>query len=168
MNLGTKALVHILAGALTLLCLELSTLPVLAQQAEPQDQQSAAAVTATSDQAAPNGQRSSAPNQPADQQGSSQATESQPDAPIPSPEPIPQQPQATTPPQKPVGTAAAESPNVSGIAASQPAGVAIAPAKQRRARILVLKIGALVAAGVAVGTVAALTRGTPSKPPGAH
>jgi len=168
MNLGTKALVHILAGALTLSCLELSTLPVLAQQAEPQDQQSAAATPATGDQAAPNGQHSAAPNQPADQQGISQATKSQPDAPIPSPEPIPQQPQATTPSQKPVGTAAAESPNVSGIAASQPAGVAIAPAKQRRARILVLKIGALVAAGVAVGTVAALTRGTPSKPPGAH
>src|SRR4051812_19596476 len=34
--------------------------------------------------------------------------------------------------QRPVGTAAAEAPKVSGITAAQPAGVAIAPAKQRR------------------------------------
>ncbi len=71
-------------------------------------------------------------------------------------------------PQRPVGTAAAEAPNVSGITAAQPAGVAIAPAKQRRVRTLVLKVGAIVGAGVAVGTVIALTMGTSSKPPGAH
>lgn len=71
-------------------------------------------------------------------------------------------------PQRPVGTAAAEAPNVSGITAAQPAGVAIAPAKQRRVRTLVLKVGAIVGAGVAVGTTLALTMGTSSKPPGAH
>lgn len=71
-------------------------------------------------------------------------------------------------PQRPVGTAAAEAPTVSGITAAQPAGVAIAPAKQRRVRTLVLKVGALVGAGVALGTTLALTAGTPSKPPGAH
>jgi hypothetical protein len=70
--------------------------------------------------------------------------------------------------QRPVGTAAAEAPNVSGITAAQPAGVAIAPAKQRRVRTLVLKVGAIVGAGVAVGTTLALTMGTSSKPPGAH
>lgn len=70
--------------------------------------------------------------------------------------------------QRPVGTAAAESNAVSGVAASQPSGVAIAPAKQRRARSLVLKVGALIGAGVAVGTVVALSAGTSSKPPGAH
>jgi hypothetical protein len=68
----------------------------------------------------------------------------------------------------PVGTAVAESPNASGIAASQPAGVAIAPAKQRRVRTIVLRMGALVGAGVAVGSVVALTAATSSKPPGAH
>lgn len=70
--------------------------------------------------------------------------------------------------QRPVGTAAAEAPKVSGITAAQPAGVAIAPAKQRRVRTIVLKVGAIVGAGAALGTVIALTAATPSKPPGAH
>lgn len=70
--------------------------------------------------------------------------------------------------QRPVGTAAAEGPKVSGITAAQPAGVAIAPAKQRRVRILVLKVGAILGAGAAIGTVVALSAATPSKPPGAH
>jgi hypothetical protein len=70
--------------------------------------------------------------------------------------------------QRPVGTAAAETANTSGIAASRPAGVAIAPAKQGRARALLIKVGAVVGAGVAIGTVMALSTSTPSKPPGAH
>lgn len=74
----------------------------------------------------------------------------------------------TQKPQRPVGTAAAEAPKVSGITAAQPAGVAIAPAKQHRVRTIVLKVGAIVGAGVAVGTVIALTAATSSKPPGAH
>jgi hypothetical protein len=71
-------------------------------------------------------------------------------------------------PQRPVGTAAAEAPTVSGVTAAQPAGFAIAPAKQRRVRTLVLKVGAIVGAGVAVGSVIALTAATSSKPPGAR
>jgi hypothetical protein len=71
-------------------------------------------------------------------------------------------------PQRPVGTAVAETPTVSGVTAAQPAGVAIAPAKQRRVRTLVLKVGAMVGAGVALGTAIALTEATSSKPPGAH
>lgn len=70
--------------------------------------------------------------------------------------------------QKPVGTAAAEAPHATGIAASQPAGVAIAPAKQHRVRTIVIRVGAIVGAGVAVGTVVGLTEATSSKPPGAH
>lgn len=70
--------------------------------------------------------------------------------------------------QRPVGTAAAAAPKVSGITAAQPAGVAIAPAKQRRVRTIVLKVGAIVGAGAALGTVIALTAATPSRPPGAH
>jgi hypothetical protein len=79
--------------------------------------------------------------------------------------------QSTTPSpsaQTPVGTAAAGAPRASGIAASQPAGVAIAPAKQHRLRTIVLKTGAIIAAGAALGTVVALSAATPSKPPGAH
>ena len=71
-------------------------------------------------------------------------------------------------PQRPVGTAAAEAPKVTGITAAQPAGVAIAPARQKRVRTIVLKVGAIIGAGAAVGTVIALTAATPSKPPGAH
>lgn len=74
----------------------------------------------------------------------------------------------TQKPQRPVGTAAAEASTVSGVTAAQPAGVAIAPAKQHRVRTLVLKVGAMVGAGVALGTAIALTEATPSKPPGAH
>jgi hypothetical protein len=70
--------------------------------------------------------------------------------------------------QRPVGTAAAEAPKVSGITAAQPAGVAIAPAKQKRARAIVIKVGAIVGGAAAIGAVVALTRATPSKPPGAH
>ncbi|HKV76755.1 MAG TPA: hypothetical protein VJP02_01360 [Candidatus Sulfotelmatobacter sp.] len=70
--------------------------------------------------------------------------------------------------QRPVGTAAAEGPAVTGVTAAQPAGAAIAPAKQRRVRTVVLKVGAILAAGAAIGTVVALTAATPSKPPGAH
>jgi hypothetical protein len=70
--------------------------------------------------------------------------------------------------QEPVGTAAAESMPTSGVAASRPAGAAVAPAKQRRARSILIKVGALVGAGVAVGTVMALSQGSPSKPPGSQ
>lgn len=82
-------------------------------------------------------------------------------------EQAPDQDQAQKP-QRPVGTAAAEAPKVNGVTAAQPSGVAIAPAKQRRVRTIVLRVGAMVGAGVAIGTVIALTAGTPSKPPGAH
>jgi len=70
--------------------------------------------------------------------------------------------------QRPVGTAAAEAPKVSGITAAEPAGIAIAPAKQHRVRTIAIKVGAIIGAGAALGTVIALTAATPSKPPGAH
>lgn len=70
--------------------------------------------------------------------------------------------------QRPLGTAAAPAPPVSGVTAAQPAGVAIAPAKQHRVRTIILRTGAIVGAAAAIGTVVALTEATPSKPPGAH
>jgi len=70
--------------------------------------------------------------------------------------------------QEPVGTAAAGSVETTGVAASNPAGAAIAPAKQRRTRTILIKVGALVGAGVAIGTVAALSSASPSRPPGAR
>ncbi|HLZ43320.1 MAG TPA: hypothetical protein VKQ11_20295 [Candidatus Sulfotelmatobacter sp.] len=70
--------------------------------------------------------------------------------------------------QRPVGTATAPAPGAAGVTAAQPAGVAIAPAKQHRVRTIILRTGAILGAAAAVGTVVALTEATPSKPPGAH
>ena len=71
-------------------------------------------------------------------------------------------------PHQAVGTAAAESVAVTGVAASRPAGAAVAPAKQRRVRTLLIKVGAVVGVGVAVGTTYALSQASPSRPPGSH
>jgi len=79
----------------------------------------------------------------------------------------PQQLQQNSP-REPVGTAAAESVETTGVAASNPAGAAIAPAKQRRTRSFLIKVGALVGAGAAIGAVAALSSGSPSRPPGSR
>ena len=78
-------------------------------------------------------------------------------------------PQASTSQQEngapqPVGTAAAPSERTLGVAASRPAGAVIAPAKQRRARSFLIKVGVIVGACVAVGTVAALSRSSSSTP----
>jgi hypothetical protein len=70
--------------------------------------------------------------------------------------------------QEPVGTAAAKSVETTGVAGSNPAGAAIAPAKQRRTRAVLIKVGAIVGAGVAVGTVMALSSGSPGRPPGSR
>lgn len=67
----------------------------------------------------------------------------------------------------PLGTATAEKGQTAGGGASRPAGVAIAPAKQKRSRSLLIKLGAVAAAGAAIGTVYALSKGTSSTPPGA-
>jgi hypothetical protein len=75
-------------------------------------------------------------------------------------------PASQQPDREPVGTAAAGVSNSGGVTASQPAGAALAPAKQRRTRSLLIKVGALLGAGAALGTVMALSKGSPSKPPG--
>ncbi len=66
--------------------------------------------------------------------------------------------------QAPVGAAAAEKGVTAGGAASKPAGNAIAPAKQRQVRSLLIKIGLIAAGGAALGAVYALSRGTSSTP----
>ncbi len=101
----------------------------------------------------PDAPSASAPQQsaPSEQQSSSAA---QPDHP---------QPQTV---QEPEGTAAAERGRTAGGAGSKPAGMAIAPAKQKQTRSLLIKLGAVAAAGLAFGTVYALTRATPAVPPG--
>lgn len=71
-------------------------------------------------------------------------------------------------PQEPVGTAAAEFIKTTGVAASKPAGSAIAPAKQRRARSILIKVAAIAGAGIAVGAVVALSAASPTRPVGSH
>jgi len=66
--------------------------------------------------------------------------------------------------QQPVGTAAAPYERTMGVAASRPAGAAIAPGKQRRVRTILISVGVIVAAGVAIGTVAGLSRASASRP----
>jgi hypothetical protein len=100
------------------------------------------------------------PNSP----GSVRAQIAQNDPQFATQQPSPTQQQA----QEPVGTAAAESVETTGVAASKPAGAAIAPAKQRRTRALLIKVSAIVGASVAVGTVVALSSASPSRPPGAR
>jgi hypothetical protein len=66
--------------------------------------------------------------------------------------------------QKPVGTAVAPMTHPAGIAGSSPSGAAIAPAKQRRVRRILIRVGILLGAGAAVGTVAALSHSSSSRP----
>jgi hypothetical protein len=66
-----------------------------------------------------------------------------------------------------VGTAAAPAPEVTGIAGSSLTGAVIAPAKQRRVRTFLIRVGVVVGACVAIGTVVALSRSSPSQPRGA-
>lgn len=84
-------------------------------------------------------------------------------------EPVPAQQTPAQPPRQnqvePLGTATAPAVQSVGGGASKPAGTAIAPAKQRQYRSLFLKLGLIAGAGVALGTVYALSRGTSSVPP---
>ncbi|HUO60716.1 MAG TPA: hypothetical protein VMU24_08610 [Candidatus Acidoferrales bacterium] len=81
----------------------------------------------------------------------------------PTPQAIPQTQQQQL--QAPLGAAAAEQVRTAGGGASRPAGAALAPAKQKQSRSLLIKTGAILAAGIAVGTIYGLSRGTSSVPP---
>ncbi len=72
------------------------------------------------------------------------------------------------PKEAPIGAAAAQAGKTTGGTASKPAGTAIAPAKQHQSRSLLIKLGAIAAAGAAVGIVYGLSRSSPSVPPGAR
>jgi hypothetical protein len=83
-----------------------------------------------------------------------------PEGPTPQTTPVQQQTQ-----REPLGAATAGSVRTEGGGASRPAGNAIAPAKQHQVRSFLIKFGAVAAAGVALGTVYALSKGTSSVPP---
>jgi hypothetical protein len=67
-------------------------------------------------------------------------------------------------PPAPVGTAVAPYEKGIGVAASRPAGAVIAPAKQKRSRSFMIKVGVLIGAAVAIGTVVGLSAASPSQP----
>jgi hypothetical protein len=97
--------------------------------------------------------------------------ENQPSAPAaqqpanaPAPQPQTQQ-KPQTPAPAPQGVAAAGEAKTNGGPASEPAGAAIAPAKQHQTRSLLIKIGAIGAGAAALGAIYALSRSSPSHPP---
>jgi len=128
-------------------------------------------------QAAPSAQQSQdSGSQPKNKSAdTSQADAAHPDSPNPArpqaadqtgqagtPQSSPEQPQNASP--KPVGTAVAPYEKSTGVAASRPAGAVIAPAKQRRARTLVIRVAVVVGAAAAIGTVVALSHASPGRP----
>jgi len=102
----------------------------------------------------------SSTNKPAGTEGQIEALPAAPDSGRPQTGPTQQQNSTS----EPVGTAVAPYEKPVGVAASSPAGAAIAPAKQKRSRSILISVGVIAAAAVAVGTVVALSDGSPSRP----
>jgi hypothetical protein len=63
-----------------------------------------------------------------------------------------------------VGTAAAPYEKPTGVPGSRPAGAAIAPAKQKRVRAIVIRVGLILAGAGAVGAVVGLSKASHSQP----
>jgi hypothetical protein len=108
------------------------------------------------------------PSQPPDANPPSTNPQNPPEAPSPQladPATRPSNPQSDQQQNShPVGTAVAPAVKPTGVAASRPAGAVIAPGKQRRMRTILIRVGIIVGAGVAIGTVAALSRSSPARP----
>lgn len=84
----------------------------------------------------------------------------------------PQSQSAPTPPNQqstpvPSGAAGAKAAKVKGTPAAQPAGAAVAPVRQHGHRSLLIKVGLIVGAGIAIGSAVALSERSPARPPGA-
>lgn len=89
--------------------------------------------------------------------------DSLPDAPQ-AQQPAPPPPNQQTP--VPSGAAGAKTATVKGAPVAQPAGAAVAPVRQRGHRSLLIKLGLAAGAGIAVGSVVAMSERSPSRPPG--
>jgi hypothetical protein len=78
------------------------------------------------------------------------------------------QPQSAPPAAQPApsGAAGAKAADVKGAPVAQPAGAAVAPARQRGHRSLLIKVGLLAGVGIAVGSAVALTQESPARPSG--
>ena len=160
-NVPWKTSTRILAAVLAL---AVCGLPQMAQAMDARQQQQTTPPPPPQTQQPPAQQQTPPPANP----DSAMPNPAQP--PLKPAESLPQAPSATqksSPQQAPAGAAAAEAGVTAGGAASRPAGSAIAPAKQHQTRSLLLKIGAIGGAAVAIGVIVGLTRATGSKPPGA-
>ena len=133
------------ATVCTLILLSFAAEPLVAQQQTQPEQQPAQNSTQPPVELPENPGRSSTPS---------------PNTPVP-------QNNVPPAPQQPSGTAVAPEVQVSGGAASKPAGVAIAPPKQRQIRTWLIRFGFIAGAGVALGTVAALSAASPARVPNA-
>lgn len=112
-------------------------------------------------QAQPSGQTSQTTQPPIELPDNPGSTPASPSASTPA-----TQQNTTQLPKQPSGTAVAPAIEVSGGAASEPAGVAIAPPRQRQVRTWLIRFGFIAGAGAAVGTVAALSAASPGHVPG--
>jgi hypothetical protein len=129
-------------GSLLILVLSATTEPLFAQQAPPQN---------------PPAQSTQPPIELPENPGSTPARSGTAAS---APQPTQQEP------KQPSGTAVAPAVQVSGGAASKPAGVAIAPPRQRQVRSWLIRFGFIAGAGAALGTVAALSAASPGHVPG--
>jgi len=155
-----RTLARAVASTLALLVCFTTAPPLSAQSQQPADQPTS--------QPAANQQQPQTGSQTTIPSGSHQPPVELPENPGRSN--APQQTTATPAQQSPAktepnGTAVAPPIETSGGAVSKPAGVAIAPPKQRQIRSLLIKLGFLAGAGVAVGTVVGLSAASPSRVP---
>jgi hypothetical protein len=146
------------------------TLPRAAAQQETAPPQAAQQQAAPGPPALPPAVAEPPRQQAAMQDASVASADALPSAPVPqSPTPL-QQEQQQTPsqppalPQQPVGTAAAPGEKPTGVPGSRPSGAAIAPAKQKRVRAIVISLGIVLAAGAAIGATAGLSKASHSTP----
>ena len=150
-----------------LLVMLLSTAVSLSAQPWPQNLQEP---LQTEPQRSLDDSQSAQPTSPGSGSSAPAASGELPDAPTPA-QPVQQQQddagQAQNPSSVPSGAAGAKAAPAKGAPASRPVGSAIAPAKQRERRSLLIKVGLVAGACVAVGTAFALSKGSPSRPPGA-
>jgi hypothetical protein len=75
--------------------------------------------------------------------------------------------QSQQPATAPSGAAGAKAADVKGSPVAQPVGAAVAPVRQHGHRSLLIKLGLVAGAGIAVGSAVALSERSPSRPPGA-
>jgi hypothetical protein len=97
------------------------------------------------------------------QSSTASQNDSLPDAPAPQ---SVQTPSSQQPAPAPSGVAGAKAANMKGAPVAQPAGAAVAPARQRGHRSLLIKLGLLAGAGIAVGSAVALSERSPARPTG--